>query len=315
MPGDELMHHGIDGQRWGVTHGPPYPLSRADHKRIIKSAESTEKRNLSYRKSRKFAKRMSDEDLNATIDRLRREETYRNLVSKDKQEKAIARKARALDRKVAKAQLKKLKKEQEIKENQNKPKKERFANTKELAMDAARIGVKTMATSGFAALAKALFPEEEKVPKIGGNIKDQYGNTIALKDVTESQYNQFVKKYGSGNVSKMDAAATKAANIINKASGLSLSTINAPTKEKYEPISIKKVDGLSPSVLKPLKDVPSSPTIKIETKAENPFKALGDLPNVSTVNPTASMVGKNYNAALSSILNSVGDYSWDDYGD
>ena len=84
--------------------------------------------------------------------------------NKDKQEKAIARKARALDRKVAKAQLKKLKKEQEIKENQNKPKKERFANTKELAMDAARIGVKTMATSGFAALAKALFPEEESSP-------------------------------------------------------------------------------------------------------------------------------------------------------
>lgn len=24
-----LMHHGIDGQRWGVRHGPPYPLDRS----------------------------------------------------------------------------------------------------------------------------------------------------------------------------------------------------------------------------------------------------------------------------------------------
>lgn len=23
---DELYHHGIKGQRWGVRHGPPYPL-------------------------------------------------------------------------------------------------------------------------------------------------------------------------------------------------------------------------------------------------------------------------------------------------
>jgi hypothetical protein len=22
----ELMHHGIPGQKWGVKHGPPYPL-------------------------------------------------------------------------------------------------------------------------------------------------------------------------------------------------------------------------------------------------------------------------------------------------
>lgn len=23
-----LQHHGIEGQKWGVRHGPPYPLSR-----------------------------------------------------------------------------------------------------------------------------------------------------------------------------------------------------------------------------------------------------------------------------------------------
>ena len=212
MPDDELMHHGIDGQRWGVTHGPPYPLSRADHKRIIKSAESTEKRNLSYRKSRKFAKRMSDEDLNATIDRLRREETYRNLVSKDKQEKAIARKARALDRKIAKAQIKKLKKEQEIRENQNKPKKERFGTTKELAKKAASIGTEKMATAGFTALAKALFPDDENAGKFDFTIFDEQKNSIKGK-ATPSQ---FVKLRKSINASYKDNLDTIDLDKVNK---------------------------------------------------------------------------------------------------
>ena len=25
---NELCHHGIDGQKWGVRNGPPYPLNR-----------------------------------------------------------------------------------------------------------------------------------------------------------------------------------------------------------------------------------------------------------------------------------------------
>lgn len=28
---DELSHHGIDGQKWGVRNGPPYPLAAGDH--------------------------------------------------------------------------------------------------------------------------------------------------------------------------------------------------------------------------------------------------------------------------------------------
>lgn len=35
---NDLMHHGIDGQKWGVKHGPPYPLSRAESKAIRKRA-------------------------------------------------------------------------------------------------------------------------------------------------------------------------------------------------------------------------------------------------------------------------------------
>ena len=25
---EELYHHGIDGQKWGVRNGPPYPLEK-----------------------------------------------------------------------------------------------------------------------------------------------------------------------------------------------------------------------------------------------------------------------------------------------
>lgn len=28
---DELSHHGIEGQKWGVRNGPPYPLDSGDH--------------------------------------------------------------------------------------------------------------------------------------------------------------------------------------------------------------------------------------------------------------------------------------------
>lgn len=83
---NELYHHGIDGQRWGVTHGPPYPLSRSQHRAVVRSAKATEKRNLTYKGSKKYSHRMSDEDLNKTIERLQKEETYRRLVSKDREE-------------------------------------------------------------------------------------------------------------------------------------------------------------------------------------------------------------------------------------
>ncbi|MCI8992270.1 MAG: hypothetical protein HFG80_06010 [Eubacterium sp.] len=38
LPPDELFHHGIKGQKWGVRHGPPYPLNR-----VKVNVEKTEK--------------------------------------------------------------------------------------------------------------------------------------------------------------------------------------------------------------------------------------------------------------------------------
>lgn len=40
---DSLEHHGIDGQKWGVRNGPPYPLAAGDHsaaeKRAMRSSQ------------------------------------------------------------------------------------------------------------------------------------------------------------------------------------------------------------------------------------------------------------------------------------
>lgn len=33
---DYLEHHGIHGQKWGVRHGPPYPLSSTEHNSVVK---------------------------------------------------------------------------------------------------------------------------------------------------------------------------------------------------------------------------------------------------------------------------------------
>lgn len=36
---DELCHHGVKGQKWGVRNGPPYPLERNDKSNIVEDDE------------------------------------------------------------------------------------------------------------------------------------------------------------------------------------------------------------------------------------------------------------------------------------
>ena len=75
----ELVHHGVDGQQWGVRNGPPYPLDR-------KSARAERKQKLKEVKSRKHIKKpsklayFSDEELQKAIDRLNLELEYMDLV-------------------------------------------------------------------------------------------------------------------------------------------------------------------------------------------------------------------------------------------
>lgn len=79
--GNELYHHGIDGQKWGKKNGPPYPLSRAEHRRVVRSAKAAKKRNLSYDSAKRNVRKMTDDDLDLALERLRREKEYAQLVS------------------------------------------------------------------------------------------------------------------------------------------------------------------------------------------------------------------------------------------
>lgn len=221
---NELYHHGIDGQRWGVTHGPPYPLSRSEHRAVVKSKEATEKRNVSYRKSRKFAKRMSDEDLNATIDRLKREETYRQLVSKDKNDKAQKKEIKKQTKVIEKAQ-KKQEKDQQKSKNQN------DGILKKSVKEAIGGGIKTMGNAGFQALAKTIWPDEKKedIPQVeyytdkdgNINIKSLKGNTAVLTPdivnmMVSNQKQMNYRVSDTNNTSSTSNTSTTASAGLNK---------------------------------------------------------------------------------------------------
>lgn len=38
-----LCHNGIKGMKWGVRNGPPYPLDRETHDKVVSSVEKTDK--------------------------------------------------------------------------------------------------------------------------------------------------------------------------------------------------------------------------------------------------------------------------------
>ena len=53
-----LEHHGILGMKWGLQNGPPYPLSRQDHNKVVKKAKGEKKGNfISDMKAKSAAKK------------------------------------------------------------------------------------------------------------------------------------------------------------------------------------------------------------------------------------------------------------------
>ena len=43
---DELSHHGISGQRWGVRNGPPYPLDQKTHNQVVSDKNKNKEQGL-----------------------------------------------------------------------------------------------------------------------------------------------------------------------------------------------------------------------------------------------------------------------------
>jgi len=45
IPESYLMHHGVEGQQWGIQNGPPYPLTR-EGKRALRAQRKADERSL-----------------------------------------------------------------------------------------------------------------------------------------------------------------------------------------------------------------------------------------------------------------------------
>ena len=88
MDNDELMHYGVPGMKWGVRRTPArlgrkktsssrFLLGKKKAKAKAKTKSESSKEETAPKK--KSVKEMSDEELNAAINRMRLEQTYVSL--------------------------------------------------------------------------------------------------------------------------------------------------------------------------------------------------------------------------------------------
>ena len=89
---NELIHHGIEGQKWGVQNGPPYPLSRQkdssrkdDAKKKIK--EIADKARESHRRRKAAAKVKAAERKEKHVEKKTAREEKKEQIRREKFEK------------------------------------------------------------------------------------------------------------------------------------------------------------------------------------------------------------------------------------
>lgn len=83
---NSLEHHGVEGQKWGKRHGPPYPLdseSKAKNRKAAKKKKAAEKRKKEIEKTKK---RIAKQEAN------KQKEIAREEATKAKKEKDLAEK-------------------------------------------------------------------------------------------------------------------------------------------------------------------------------------------------------------------------------
>lgn len=87
---NELYHHGIKNQQWGVQNGPPYPLDRSTHNKVVKSERKAAK--AEYKNARQDVRNSAHQLLAA------RKEAAKYGSSKNERKQAIARDASAREK-------------------------------------------------------------------------------------------------------------------------------------------------------------------------------------------------------------------------
>lgn len=62
---NELYHHGIKGQSWGVMNGPPYPLDGSTHNKVVKRSKEERKAEKLAKKAEKAKSKQEAKQLKA----------------------------------------------------------------------------------------------------------------------------------------------------------------------------------------------------------------------------------------------------------
>lgn len=77
----ELFHHGIEGQKWGVRNGPPYPLDESDRSSAERAANPPAEKNsyVGAHFNRPIGD-VSDRELQDYVNRLIMERQYADLT-------------------------------------------------------------------------------------------------------------------------------------------------------------------------------------------------------------------------------------------
>ena len=85
IPESYLMHHGVDGQQWGIQNGPPYPLDRAGRralraqKKQAKAQTKQAKKDLAKGVAAESVSGYLLEDIEKKMRKARTSEEYRRL--------------------------------------------------------------------------------------------------------------------------------------------------------------------------------------------------------------------------------------------
>lgn len=203
---DILEHHGVDGQRWGVTHGPPYPLDRNKDRQARKAAKLEKKKQRERAKRLKKARKTRKKNLEAKKkEAAKKEKEAKKAENEKKRKEKIYKRASPAklyrNRQIINTKdeiqgvLDRFDWEQKIQQYS----KTRLANTADKAKSI--VSLMNSAIGGYNSIAgvyNAWFPDEEPLPHInvGGKSGNKSGDQSGNKS-NENKDNKDDKKKGS----------------------------------------------------------------------------------------------------------------------